>query len=256
MTRDSLGDRMKTYEAVSKNFLMRRCPVIIRIDGKAFHTFTRGFHKPFDDILSTAMGETMKYLCKNIQGCVLGYTQSDEISLLLVDYQKLDSDAWFGNSVQKIVSVAASMATMAFNRAFSDLFWVYVSEMSTDNQYFVSLEKAHERGAMFDARCFNLTKDEVCNYFLWRQNDAVRNSIESAAQSLFSHKELIGINCKDLQDKMFTERGVNWNDYPIKYKRGFCCVKDNYGDWKLDTEIPIFKGEGRSYIDDLVMVGE
>ena len=118
-TRDDLGTRMKTfYEEIPKTKLMRRCPVAIRIDGKAFHTFTRGFNKPFDEVLIESMQETMKYLCENIQGCVLGYTQSDEITLILVDYKKLNSSAWFDYEVQKMCSIAASMATMAFNRFF------------------------------------------------------------------------------------------------------------------------------------------
>lgn len=105
--KDELGDRMKSYyENRSKTFLARRTPVIIRLDGKAFHTFTRGFNKPFDEAMCNAMQETMKYLCENIQGCVLGYTQSDEITLVLIDYQKLTTDAWFDYNVQKMCSVA------------------------------------------------------------------------------------------------------------------------------------------------------
>lgn len=116
---DDLGVRMKTfYEQIPKTKLMRRCPVAIRIDGKAFHTFTRGFQKPFDEVLIKSMQETTKYLCENIQGCVLGYTQSDEITLILVDYKKLTSSAWFDYEVQKICSITASMATMAFNKLF------------------------------------------------------------------------------------------------------------------------------------------
>lgn len=111
---DSMGTRMKEYyKAVPKTKLMRRTPVAIRVDGKSFHTFTRGFQKPFDMILMKSMQETMKYLCKNIQGCVLGYTQSDEITLVLIDYQTLTTDAWFDYEVQKLCSVSASMATMA-----------------------------------------------------------------------------------------------------------------------------------------------
>ena len=116
---DALGNRMKTYENVTRNYLTRRMPVIIRIDGKSFHTFTRGFKRPFDDVLVKSMQDTMKYLCENIQGCVLGYTQSDEITLVLVDYQNRDTSAWFDNNIQKMASVSASMATMAFNEAFS-----------------------------------------------------------------------------------------------------------------------------------------
>lgn len=120
-THDNLGIRMKTfYEQTPKTKLMRRCPVVIRIDGKAFHTFTRKFQKPFDEVLINSMQETMKYLCENIQGCVFGYTQSDEITLILVDYKKFTSSAWFDYEVQKICSISASMATMAFNKFFRD----------------------------------------------------------------------------------------------------------------------------------------
>lgn len=120
---DDLGCRMKTfYEQIPKTKLMRRCPVAIRIDGRAFHTFTRGFQKPFDEVLIKSMQETMKYLCENIQGCVLGYTQSDEITLILVDYKKLTSSAFFDYEVQKLCSIAASMATMVFNESFSKIY--------------------------------------------------------------------------------------------------------------------------------------
>ena len=119
MVNDELGKRMKEfYESVPKTRLVRRTPVAIRIDGKAFHTFTRGFEKPFDSVLMKAMQETMRYLCKNIQGCVFGYTQSDEITLILIDYQKLDSSAWFDYEVQKMCSISSSMATMVFNKYF------------------------------------------------------------------------------------------------------------------------------------------
>ena len=119
--RDSLGDRMKGYENVTRTKLVRRMPVIIRIDGKAFHTFTKGFDKPFDSLLMDAMNRTMKYLCENIQGCMLGYTQSDEISLLLVDYQTLTTDSWFDDTVQKMCSISASMATLVFNKAWKEV---------------------------------------------------------------------------------------------------------------------------------------
>ncbi|MBQ8167101.1 MAG: tRNA(His) guanylyltransferase Thg1 family protein, partial [Lachnospiraceae bacterium] len=126
---DDLGLRMKSYyEQISKTKLMRRTPVIIRIDGKAFHTFTRGFAKPFDMVLMKSMQETTKYLCENIQGCVLGYTQSDEITLLLIDYQKFETSAWFDYEVQKMCSIAASMATMAFNRLFKDNVDAYIRD--------------------------------------------------------------------------------------------------------------------------------
>jgi len=266
MDSDALGTRMKKYEYITRTHLIPRMPVIIRLDGKSFHTFTRGFKKPFDGILVKTMQQTMKYLCENIQGCVLGYTQSDEITLVLIDYKKLESCSWFDYNIQKCVSIAASMATMAFNKNFNDSFWFYYDEpergnQDSENQYFVALEKAKECGAMFDARCFNIPKEEVCNNILWRQNDATRNSIEMVGQANFSHSELHRKSCNDIQDMLFTQRGINWNDYPTHLKRGSCCIKkpvdgSDKSKWIIDTEIPVFKGEGRKYIEDLVYIGE
>lgn len=283
---DDLGARMKTfYEQIPKTKLMRRCPVAIRIDGKAFHTFTRGFHKPFDEVLIKSMQETMKYLCENIQGCVLGYTQSDEITLILVDYKKLTSSAWFDYEVQKICSIAASMATMAFNNIFSK----YVKEFDLELAYndngidteenrklWEIYKKAINKGAMFDARCFNIPKEEVTNLVYWRQLDASRNSIQMVGQANFSHKELQNKSCNDIQDMLMTREGINWNDLPTYQKRGSCCVRNKIviesdgvmvtaqlrdtsrseNEWIIDTDIPIFKGEGREYIDKLVFIGE
>lgn len=277
---DDLGCRMKTfYEQIPKTKLMRRCPVAIRIDGKAFHTFTRGFHKPFDEVLIKSMQETMKYLCENIQGCVLGYTQSDEITLILVDYKKLTSSAWFDYEVQKICSIAASMATMAFNKFFRDNVGDYLYE-NYDDQYLADyikiLQNAVDKGAMFDARCFNIPKEEVTNLVYWRQLDASRNSIQMVGQANFSHKELQNKSCNDIQDMLMTQKGINWNDLPTYQKRGSCCVRNKIviesdgvtataqlrdtskseNEWIIDTDIPIFNGEGREYIDRLVFVGE
>lgn len=284
---DELGIRMKTYyEQIPKTKLMRRTPVAIRIDGKAFHTFTKGFQKPFDEILIKSMQQTMKYLCEHIQGCVLGYTQSDEITLILVDYQNLNSDAWFDYEVQKMCSIAASMATMAFNREFEkrvDSFELdhlielggYIEYDCDENRklaetYFHAIEK----GAMFDARVFNIPKEEATNLIYWRQLDATRNSIQMVGQANFSHKELHGKSCNMIQDMLLTEKDINWNDLPAYQKRGSCCVKTETtitgatvfenGDvetttierphWIIDTEIPIFKGEDRQYIDKLIFV--
>lgn len=274
---DELGKRMKEYyEQVPKTKLMRRTPVIIRIDGKAFHSFTKGFKRPFDDVLIEAMQETMKYLCENIQGCVLGYHQSDEISLVLVDYQKLNSDAWFDYEVQKICSIAASMATMAFNKIFEQNCIEY-SQVIPNTEPFCKImtayTKAFEKGAMFDARCFNIPKEEVTNYIYWRQLDATRNSIQMVGQANFSYKELHGKSCNQIQDMLMIQKGINWNDFPVYQKRGSCCVKESYSTvdlstytgsvgaitrarWIIDKEIPIFKGEDRDYIDKLIYVGE
>lgn len=278
MDKTTLGDRMKNnYENISRYYLTRRMPIITRIDGKSFHTFTRGFKKPFDDILVKTMQETMKYLCENIQGCVLGYTQSDEISLVLVDYAELTTDAWFGNNLQKMCSVSASMATLAFNKAFtrniskqSKRFYTeYLEEK--DASYIETLEIATNKGAMFDSRVFTIPKEEVCNYMLWRQQDATRNSILSVGQANFSHKDLHGKSCNNIQDMLMTQKGINWNDYATTLKRGSCCIKvddglaqyDDAGNicgytqksqWIIDNEIPIFS-QDRNYIERLINVG-
>ena len=284
---DELGIRMKTYyEQIPKTKLMRRCPVAIRLDGKAFHTFTRGFQKPFDEVLVKSMQETMKYLCENIQGCVLGYTQSDEITLILVDYKNLNSAAWFDYEVQKMCSIAASMATMSFNKIFLDnittAFRQEFEEKELDqggllSKAFDELEEKYNiyydkvNKAMFDARVFNIPKEEVTNLVYWRQLDATRNSIQMVGQANFSHKELQNKSCNMIQDMLMTQKGINWNDTPTHLKRGSCCIKIDIpvdsmvkGEhkvterphWVIDKEIPIFKGEGRKYIDDLVFVGE
>ena len=284
---DELGIRMKTYyEQIPKTKLMRRTPVAIRIDGKAFHTFTKGFQKPFDEILIKSMQNTMKYLCEHIQGCVLGYTQSDEITLILVDYKNLNSDAWFDYEVQKMCSIAASMATMAFNREFEkrvDNFELdHLIELGGYIEYDCDANRklaevyynAVEKGAMFDARVFNIPKEEVTNLIYWRQLDATRNSIQMVGQANFSHKQLHGKSCNMIQDMLLTEKDINWNDLPIYQKRGSCCVKTETtitgatvfenGDvetttierphWVIDTEIPVFKGEDRQYIDKLIFI--
>lgn len=279
---DDLGKRMKEfYEQVPKTRLVRRMPVAIRIDGKAFHTFTRGFEKPFDDVLIKSMQETTKYMCENIQGCVLGYTQSDEITLILVDYKTLDTSAWFDYEVQKMCSISASMATMAFNKFFIKNCYNWANNCGdliddANSQYgklFEAYSKAVEKGAMFDARVFNIPKEEVTNLIYWRQLDATRNSIQMVGQANFSHKELHGKSCNMIQDMLHEQKNINWNDFPTYQKRGSCCIKEEccpktasgYEEcdidatkirtrWVVDTDIPIFKGENRNYIDKLIFI--
>lgn len=274
---DDLGTRMKEfYEQVPKTRLVRRMPVAIRIDGKAFHTFTRGFRKPFDHILIKTMQETTKYLCENIQGCVFGFTQSDEITLILVDYQKLTSSAWFDYEVQKLCSISASMATMAFNKYFAENVANEILEYKTSmvpqcveiqqeiKEYHDTLRVAVNKGAMFDARCFNIPKEEVTNLIYWRQLDAIRNSIQMVGQANFSHKELQNKTCNMIQDMLHEQRGINWNDYPTVCKRGSACIYTEYANmngsynsgWIIDKEMPILKGEDRAYVDNLIYIGE
>ena len=281
---DELGTRMKTfYEQIPKTKLMRRTPVICRIDGKAFHTYTRGFQKPFDEVLIKTMQETTKYLCENVQGCVLGYTQSDEISLVLVDYKRFETSAWFDYEIQKMCSIAASMATMAFNKFFENNVddyrfskWDGVSKYEEGTEeYIKTLLKAVEKGAMFDARVFNIPKEEVTNCIYWRQLDASRNSIQMVGQANFSHKELQNKSCNDIQDMLVLQKNINWNDFPTYQKRGTCVVRNKIvvesdgitetailrditkseNEWIIDKDIPIFKGEDREYIDRLITVG-
>ncbi len=280
---DALGARMKEkYEMRARSYLTPGVPVAIRIDGKAFHTFTRGFKKPFDRVLMTSMQKTMQYLCQNIQGCVFGYTQSDEITLILIDYQNIDTDCWFGYQVQKVCSIASSMATMAFNKYFAqevdkwgtETFGLEWYEGGTNDTEVINTpewklagiySKAINKGAMFDARCFNIPKEEVANLIYWRQLDATRNSIQMVAQANFPHKELQGRTCNMLQDKLFLEKGINWNSYPIDCKRGSACIRkvvevpcDNDGialrsRWIIDNNMPIIKGEGRNYVNNAIL---
>lgn len=272
--KDSLGDRMKCYENVTRNYLTRRAPVIIRVDGKAFHSFTRGFKKPFDGIFVKSMQETMKYLCENIQGCVLGYTQSDEITLVIIDYEKIESCAWFDNNIQKMASISASMATLAFNKYFSANVYKYIEDykkehqlifIEEDNKYYNTLIDAIKKGAMFDSRAFTLPKEEVVNCVIWRQQDATRNSINSVGRANFSHKQLQNKSCNDVQDMLMSEKGINWNDYTTTLKRGSCCIKMSQkindgtkqesirNKWIIDNEIPIFT-QDKEYINSRIFV--
>jgi tRNA(His) guanylyltransferase len=223
--RDELGDRMKKYyEDRTRILLPRRTYTIIRIDGKAFHTYTRGLKRPFDDGLIDDMDATACYLCKNIQGAKFAFVQSDEISVLMTDFEAITTDAWFDGNIQKIASIAASLATAKFNqlrmlRNFINL------DVNVDahgiTAYNMSIENIiNQKLAEFDARVFTIPSDvEVENYFIWRQQDTVRNSISSVAQTLYSHKELEGKNMSEQQEMIF-QKGTNWNDFAPKYKRG------------------------------------
>lgn len=274
MKNDSLGDRMKGYENVTRTYLTRRCPCVLRLDGKAFHSFTKGFQRPFDDVLVNAMHSTAMYLTENVQGCKLAYVQSDEISLLLTDYDELTTNAWFDKNIQKMVSISASMATLAFNKAFREEVGKFkdwcISQSTTDPstiywgkvyEDFPVLKTYEARidTAMFDSRVFVLPKEEVCNAFIWRQQDCTRNAIQMVAQANFSHKELQGKSCNVLQELLWAERGINFNDIPTYYKRGACVTRKpvviesgaTRNKCFLDKEIPIFT-QDRNYIEEHV----
>jgi len=234
MDKTALGNRMKGYEAVSKTKLLRRTPVIIRLDGKAFHTWIRQLSavdntldiEPYSGVMHDCMRETTKYLMDNIQNAVFAYSQSDEISILLNDWKRLTTDQWFDGSIQKIASVSASMATVAFNEESRRcVFYPPVSP------------------ALFDSRVFNVPKEEVVNYFVWRQQDATRNSINMLGQFYFSHKQLHGKNVSQVQDMLMESYQQNWNDVDTWKKRGFCVTPMGY-----DKEIPIFTKD-RNFIE-------
>lgn len=253
--KDALGDRMKSfYEDRTRILLPRRTYTILRVDGKAFHTYTRGLIRPFDQGLIEDMNETAAFLCKNIQGAKMAYVQSDEISVLVTDFDTISTDMWFDGNIQKMSSISASLATARFNQ----LRLMREARISGD---LVSTQIATEKLAMFDSRVFQIPQSiEVENYFIWRQQDATRNSISSVAQSLYSHKELNGKKTDEMQEMIF-QKGINWNDYSFREKRGGIIAKvaeEVQGmegkvirnRWKL-VETPIFT-QNREFLRSLI----
>jgi tRNA(His) 5'-end guanylyltransferase len=239
---DSLGDRMKkNYESVFRQQLPARMPVIIRVDGRAFHTLTRGCERPFDTRLMAAMDAVATALCEEVQGAQLAYVQSDEVSVLVHPYKRLQSQCWFDGDVQKMVSISASVATVAFNERSRDTEWTAT----------MRLVPAH-----FDSRVFVLPEAEVVNYFIWRQQDATRNSLQMLARSIFSHRECENKNGSDLQEMCF-QRGFNWNDLSTASRRGRCVIQPEVSGgqsgWGTDEEIPIFTKD-RMYIERYLAV--
>ncbi|MEI8329982.1 MAG: tRNA(His) guanylyltransferase Thg1 family protein [Chlamydiia bacterium] len=223
----SLGDRMKEfYEDRFRYYVPRRTYTLIRIDGKAFHTYTKGLVSPFDAGLIADMNETTAYLCKNIQGANFGYCQSDEISILITDFDERDTQMWFDGNLQKMASVAASMATSKFNELRADRYIreKFNSGIETITPLWIENLKKIKK-AEFDARVFQIPqKSEVENYFIFRQQDGTRNSVQSVAQSLYSQSELNGKKEKDMQEMIF-QKGINWNDYHFREKRGGIIAK-------------------------------
>lgn len=225
--KDSLGDRIKgNYENRTRVLLPRRTNTIIRIDGKAFHTYTRNLKKPFDSDLMDDLNATLLKLCSEVQGCKLGYVQSDEMSLWLTDYDSIDTSTWFDGNIQKITSVSASIATAEFNHQRVERCLLEARDLgclSNDID-----DWAHFTRAYFDARVFIIPElHEVANYFLWRSQDAARNSVQMLSRSLYSHSECEGKNNSQLQDMIFA-KGQNWNNLPSNYKCGRIAVKKPY----------------------------
>ncbi len=273
--KDALGDRMKDfYEDRTRYKLARRTNTIIRIDGKAFHTYTKGLKRPFDEGLMEDMNRTTEFLCQNIQGAKFGYVQSDEISILITDYDDISTHAWFDGNLQKMASIAASLATAKFNelRNFRRLSSISQTDEATMKPMFNWLDIENSKLAMFDARVFQIPyQEEVINYFIWRQQDATRNSISSVAQAYFSPKELHGKKTSEMQDLLMLQKNINWNDFTPREKRGSLIrkvekkfVRTNPIDdgkthsidpsqtytrnvWEADTETPIFS-QDKAYL--------
>lgn len=234
-SKDSLGDRMKAYyEDRAKTNLLRKVPVIIRADGRAFHTYCKRFEKPYSYTLNEVLNNVMKYLCENIQGAKYAERHSDEISIFVSDTDSILTDAFFDYSVQKICSIVGSMASTEFCKQLV-LSQLDSNSLITDCQHNLNAKAVidnafkfipfNEKWPTFDARCYNMPADEVSNYFYWRMLDAKRNSIQGLAQSKFSHKELCGKNCNELQEMLFQKHGINWNSLPQGQKTGFVCLK-------------------------------
>lgn len=199
--KDSLGERIKrNYEDRYRSYLLRRVPAIIRLDGKAFHTLTKNCQRPFDHQFMSTMDIVTKQLFSSIPGCIAAYTQSDEISLLLQDYENINTEAWFDYNVQKLVSISAAMASVAFSISF-------------------------DREGFFDARCFSIPKEEVANYFYWRAKDCERNSIQMVARTFYSHEELNNIKTNDLHEYIY-RAGSNWLNYPPRSRNGLFIYKN------------------------------
>lgn len=207
MYRDDFGNRMKRYEQVTDIRLTNLTPVILRLDGRAFHTLTKRLDKPYDAFFSQAMTSTMWYLIRTVQNCVFGFTQSDEISLLMIEPTYL-SDSWFDNRLQKVVSIASAEASTFFRD------YIRKSQPEgTEQKYAPFVAKA-----VFDCRAFNVPKHEVSNYFIWRQMDCARNAVAGAGQANFSQKELNGLNSTQIITKLLNEKNIDFfNDYPQSF---------------------------------------
>lgn len=219
--KDSLGTRMKEYEDVTRFKLPNRSYVLARIDGKAFHTYCKRLERPFDLGFIEDMNATAIKLCQEVQNVRFAYVQSDEISLALHE-QGFKSQSWFQNNIQKMASVSASIATAEFNkrRILRAMQKPTMFPDGVDRNLMMSYEIERFKMAEFDARFWTVPSAiEVHNYFFWRQQDATRNSISSVAQSLYSHKELEGVNSDQKQELIF-QKGINWNDLPEGQKRG------------------------------------
>jgi len=199
---DSFGDRMKFFEKIGSATLMPTLPILARLDGKCFSNFTNDLDRPFDLNFSAIMTELTLCLTRETNARV-GYTQSDEITLLW-QAENWKSEVFMGGKSSKMISILAAMASTKFNKLLPTY-----------------LPSKVDQTPIFDCRVWNVpSRIEAANAFIWREKDAVRNSIQSLGQSKFSHNQLHKLSCNDIQELLWQEKGVNWNDLPAKLKRG------------------------------------
>lgn len=257
----TLGDRMKgAYENKYRYYLPDNIPIIIRLDGSHFHSFCRGMKKPFDPIFIKAMQNTMLSLCENIANVKFGYVESDEISLLMMTTKK-NTQPWFDNNIQKIVSTSAALCSVYFNEIFAGICLDELNLFAEVDTYDYKMLRKGNLKPTFDSRVFVLPEFEVQNYYIWRQQDCSRNSILSLAQSLYSAKEIENFKTPELVKKMQEEKNVDWNSYTSVEKYGTCAYKipttaigkdgkeTIRNKWTLDINMPILTSEeGEDFI--------
>lgn len=230
----NLSDRMKKYESVYKHSLTPRTPTIIRIDGKNFSSYLKYLKTPFHDEVKNLMNMSMEFLCNNIQNAIFGCTHSDEISILLNDWKNLNTQQTFNGVQNKLESISASMVTASFN---------------LNKQFVLDTSLRNLEPAIFDSRVFQLPREEVTNYFIWRQKDSIRNSVSSYARTFYSHKQLQNKSCEDMKNMLKSDEHLPWENLENWKKYGTAYSHEN----KLDLKIPLFTKD-RNYIEDLLDV--
>lgn len=255
----NLQERMKRYESSYDFTLPINMPIVIRLDGWHFKSFTKGLKKPFDLIFRETMVETMKELCKVIPDIQFAYTQSDEISFIIINFDKLEKTPWFDNRINKLISISSSIASVKFNEILKrKVKEEYDARLNSNDCRDKDLEeyKIYEKKfgqAYFDARAYVIPKEDIINYLYWREWDGIRNSVQSVGYTYFSQKELLNKNTNDIIE-LLKGKGINWYDYPLWLQRGVVLFKDLLGKWSEDRNIPIFKKDGRSYVRERIPI--
>jgi len=234
VTNDEWGSRMKSYELPTRQVLPPRTYTIIRVDGRAFHTYLRKAVRPFDPYVIASMDTAAVALCEEISGARFAYTQSDEISILLTDLEPR-TEPWFGGVVQKMASIAASVTSGAFTDSYRAL------------QQPTRLA-AYNKPAVFDARVYTIpSRIEVANYFRWRQADAIRNAVSMAAHALFRSHEVHGLNTAQIQEFLFQREGINFKtDYTDRERRGGVAVREGYTIKRANVQNLVDRAYGRT----------